>query len=174
MPRDVIEASRTIRGSKMLFIERIEARAYSRATEVPSRVHASLLAILPEELRPEATVTTKRAEGQYQNVILVLTMVLKGREDCKRTFSYLMQALQQEDVDRILETLKERVDEVCRLYLRIEKQHAYMGQIRLAHGPDVISVSVHFRNFPRCSVSDIREFILDSRQRREWVGTSRP
>jgi RNA binding exosome subunit len=145
----------------MSFVERIEARAYSRATEVSSRVKEALIRVFPEEVHPELAITVTKTEGHNQNPIDVLVAVLKGRKDCARAFAFLLGQLSSDDVDHLTDSLEQRLDDSCRLFLRIDKQEAYLGRLRLAQGPDVVSVQVHMRNYPRCSAVDVNRYIMD-------------
>ncbi len=145
----------------MVFIETIEARAYSRATEVVARVQQAVMTLFPDDVRARISHQTTKTEGHSQNPITVLSAVLKGSNDCDHTISYLLKRISSEEAKVILESLDQRLDETCTLFLRIDKQEAYLGRVRLAIGPDVINIQFHIRNYPRCTADDVRHFIGD-------------
>lgn len=145
----------------MVFIDTIEARAYSRATEVVARVQQAVLTLFPEDIRDRIRLQTTRTEGHYQNPITVLSAVLNGSSVCENTLSHLLKLLSSEEAKTILESLDQRLDETCTLFLRIDKQEAYLGRVKLATGPDVINIQYHIRNYPRCTPGDVRQFIGD-------------
>ncbi|TFF93719.1 hypothetical protein EU546_05850, partial [Candidatus Thorarchaeota archaeon] len=72
---------------------------------------------------------------------------------------YLFDQLSRADRLWIVNSLEERLDEQCTLFLRIDKQAAYLGRIKIATGPDVISLRIHFRDYPRCEREQARDFI---------------
>ena len=145
----------------MVFIDTIEARAYSRATEVVARVEQAVLTLFPENVRNRVRLQTTKTEGHYQNSISVLSAVLKGSRVCENTLSHLLKLLSGEEAKAILESLDQRLDETCTLFLRIDQQEAYLGRMRLATGPDVINIQYHIRNYPRCTPDDVRQLIGD-------------
>ena len=145
----------------MPFIDIIEARAYSRATEVVARVQQAVLTLFPDDVRNRIRHQTTKTEGHNQNPITVLSALLKGNNACEHTLSHLLRALSSEEAKAILESLDQRLDETCTLFLRIDKQEAYLGRVKLATGPDVISIQYHIRNYPRCTPDDVRQFIGD-------------
>ena len=68
-----------------------------------------------------------------------------------------------DDERDILETLEERVDEDCDLYLRLDKQAALEGRLEVVTHGDVISVSGRIESYPKnrdTAISSLREFLL--------------
>lgn len=134
-----------------MFVGKIEARAYSRSTEVEDRVIAAVLNLFPEDLREEVPIVATRTEGQSGDTILVIAAVIEKRVACERMLKELARRLPTDSRQLILDTLDQRLDEDCTLFLRIDKQAAYLGRIETPSGPDVISLRVHLRDYPKCN-----------------------
>jgi hypothetical protein len=106
-------------------------RTFVQATEVEERVvEAMRLVTGVDEF--ERTET----EGYHGNPIIILETTLKRKRDIRNVFS----RLDTEDVQLLIDTLDERVDEDSHLYMRLDKQEAFLGGMRLADGGDVIRV----------------------------------
>ncbi len=138
----------------MPFIHKIEARAYARATEVAERVTTAILAIFPEDVRRQVSLSEETVEGQSGDTILIISALLKEREACETTFDTIFQQMDKKDLRSIRRTLDLRVDTNCVFFLRIDKQGAYLGKLRLADSTDVIRVMIHFKDSPRCKQND--------------------
>lgn len=139
--------------------DRIEVRAYSRATEVPERVKIALLNLFPESIRDQVIVTEEMTEGHLQNSIIVITATVGQPSLAEVTLRLIMSSLTKEELQYIINTLDRRLDAGCTLFLRADKQAAYLGKIELAQSPDVISIQIHIRKFPKCGPTDAKELI---------------
>jgi len=140
-------------------VYRVEARAHSRATEVVDRVVAAVQNVFPDEARRRVAVETRTVEGHGGIPLVIVTASLKGEDVGNRTFEYLANELSEGDRIWLNSTLDRRVDQKCVLFLRVDKQRAYRGQIVLAAGPDIISLQIHFRNGRKCKRSQVIAFI---------------
>jgi hypothetical protein len=145
----------------MSFFSRVEARAYSRATEIVERVTTAILNVFPEEIRDKAKVNTTKTEGYNQVPILVISAVVADKVSSKIAADHLLKALSPGDRQAVLETLKQRLDDHCVLFVRIDKQAAYLGHLQLAAELDVISVQVQVRQYPRCVQEEAMAFIRE-------------
>jgi hypothetical protein len=146
-------------GSSALFIGKIQVRAHSRGTEIVERVVSAVCNLLPESMREEQHVSITKTEGQAGDSILVIEMLVKKRKACTRILDHLFHHFSRADRFWIANSLEDRLDEQCTLFLRIDKQAAYLGRIEIATGPDVISLRIHFRNYPRCEREQAKAFI---------------
>jgi RNA binding exosome subunit len=135
----------------MSYFARVEARAYSRATEIVERVNAAVLSVFPEELRSKVQVTSATTEAYNQIPIVVITAAIDDKPSSEVAADYLLKALSPNDKETLINTIKQRLDERCVLFIRVDKQAACLGHLQLATEPDVISVQVHIRQYPRCN-----------------------
>ena len=143
----------------MSYFAKVEARTYSRATEIVERVNAAVLSVFPEELRSKVQVTSTTTEGYNQIPIVVIAAAIDDRPSSEVAADYLLKALSPNDKDTLINTLKQRLDERCVLFIRLDKQDAYLGHLRLATEPDVISTQLHIRQYPRCNQEKAITFI---------------
>ncbi len=148
----------------MPFISRVEARAYSRATELIGRVTDAVLNLYPEDIRDFVEVTTESVERHKNGEIVVISAVLEKRSMCERTLDQIIESLSEQDREALRHTLSQRIDDQCILFLRIDKQASFLGELRLARDSDIISVRVHLRDYPRCKFSDAETFLADRLQ----------
>jgi RNA binding exosome subunit len=151
-------------GYLMTFVAKIEARAYSRATELPDRVESALLNLFPEDIQKEVVVRSSRAEGHSGYDIQVIRASLKKEKGCEFTLDHIFTGFDDRDRRRVKNSLLRRLDENCSFFLRIDKQAAFLGKLTLADGPDVISVRIDIKQYPKCKQEDTVE-MLETRLR---------
>lgn len=140
------------------YVDRIEARAFSRATELTERVRTALLHLFPADVLEYIALTEDVTEGHHKNPIHVLNAILE-KPYTDRATSYIFSSLTQDDIESLLNSFESRLDEDCTFFLRIDKQAAYLGQIGMATHPDVISLQLYIRKSPRCRPQDARALI---------------
>ena len=145
----------------MSFVAKIEARAYSRATEVPERVAKAVLNLYPEKFRDLVEFESTKVEGHSGNVIQIVVSELRDKLGCEATLNHIFRELEDRDHRQLYTSLARRVDKSCLFFVRIDKQAAFLNDIVLAKGPDVISVQVHIRQYPRCRQEDAITMLED-------------
>ena len=121
------------------------ARAFCHATEDLERVKLAVLnTIGPTEL------SARRTEGVHGNPITIVEGEVDS-EDVGNFFSRLSGS----DLNTLSDTLSKRIDEGCNLFVKIDKQSAYLGQVVLGAGNDVISIRIRVSAFPaKCEVAE--------------------
>jgi RNA binding exosome subunit len=145
----------------MSFVAKIEARAYSRATEVPERVVTAILNLYPEKFRELVGFASTKVEGHSGNEILIIESLLEDRMGCEATLDYILGRFEERDRRLLGNSLLQRIDRNCLFFVRIDKQAAFLDAIALAKGPDVISIQVHIRQYPRCKQEDVKTMLED-------------
>jgi RNA binding exosome subunit len=141
------------------FFARIVARAYARATEIPERVETALFALFPSDVHERVKIERFEARGHLSNPIIVLTASLQHKASCAKTVSSIFHRLSETDRGHLLESLNDRLDDDCHLFLRFDKQAAYLGSTQLAKTADVILVRVLVQKYPRCSFEEAETLI---------------
>jgi RNA binding exosome subunit len=63
-------------GSNKIFVGKVEARAFSRATEIVERVESAVLNIFPNELLDRVKITRTMTEGHLQVPVVIITATL--------------------------------------------------------------------------------------------------
>ena len=148
----------------MLSIARVEVRAYSRATEVLDRVKTAILNLYPDDIRDAIEVTTVKTTSHSKTPIIVITASTKAKKNAEYAFNHIISNLSEEDKIELKNTLYQRINDKCVLFVRIDKQAAYLGEVRLARNPDLVSVKVHISMYPRCDKDTIITRITDQLQ----------
>ncbi|WP_255194062.1 RNA-binding protein [Natronobeatus ordinarius] len=105
----------------------VDLRAFCYVTEDEKRVEDALRTFLPEEFELERAET----EGHYGDRILILSARVENADDVRHVLSRLADL---ETFDRLLDELDDRVTENTELFLRLDKQAAFNGEVRLGDG----------------------------------------
>lgn len=92
----------------------------------------------------DAPVEVSRTEGHFGNAIVVLESVL----DDEARIMDVLGRMTAEDLREVSSTLAARMDDSCHMFLRLDKQRAFAGEIRLGEGEDVIALRIKVRAFP--------------------------
>ncbi len=140
-------------------ISKITARVYVHATEDKDKVMRALMNVFPEHVKDKISVREERYEGHYGNPIVVLEAVIDDPKAAEEAFKGILDKL--DDVDRryLAASLDDRVDKSGSLYLRISKQHAYKGELKILESDDVIKVIVSFRGGRRKALREFHRVI---------------
>jgi RNA binding exosome subunit len=117
----------------------LHARALCHATEVLERVMQAVANTIGE-----ATLETKRTTGHHGNEIIVVEAHCTGSGNVNHLFGKISEM----DRDRLLSTLDLRLDESCNLFMRIDKQAAYLGRISLADSEDSVALRLKVSAYP--------------------------
>jgi RNA binding exosome subunit len=148
----------------MPFVNRIEARAFARATEVSERVTASVQSIFPEHLKHNLVMSKTKAAGQSGDVILIITATLESQKDCDAVLDHILSQMDSTSHRAIERSLDNRLDDECIFFLRIDKQAAFLGNMKMTDEADVISVRFHFKQYPRCEREEVM-LLIENRLR---------
>ncbi|RJX43745.1 hypothetical protein DM826_05700 [Halonotius aquaticus] len=105
----------------------IDLRTFCYATEDEKRVEEALQQFLPEEFEIDRVENT----GHHGDRIVILSARVETADGMRVVLDQLA-AL--DSIDRVLEELDERVDDNCSFFLRLDKQAAFNGLVRLGEG----------------------------------------
>ena len=108
-------------------IHYVDLRTFCSVTEDDKRVEAALRTFLPEEF----PIDRVESEGHFGDRILVLSARVENADDVRHVLGRLATL---DTFDEVLGTLDNRVTENCELFLRLDKQAAYGGTVRLGEG----------------------------------------
>lgn len=149
---------------KKLFIG-LYARTFCHMTEDLAKVKEAMTNVLGDfELRISKTV------GHHGNPITVIESTVDEINGISGFFA----KVDDHDLSLVEDTLATRVDDGCNLFLKIDKQEAFLGKVKLGHGDDVISLRIRVAAFPAtCEVAqnNIREYLAMERARRAGSAT---
>ncbi|MCJ7444521.1 MAG: hypothetical protein MUO26_08330 [Methanotrichaceae archaeon] len=123
-------------------INRISLKAFAAATEDERRVSAALSIFVPSD-----SIFGTLAKGYFGNEIKILESKIKKKESLI-FFRVLMERLPKEERLRLHSEIPSRVDENCNFHMRLDKQAAYKGHVRLTDSKDALDISVHIASYP--------------------------
>ena len=132
----------------------VDLRAFSYATEDDRRVEHALRTLLPEDVELDRAETT----GHLGDPILVLSARVERADEVRHVLSRLAAA---EDFARIETELDDRVTDNCELFVRLDKQAALGGEVRLGDG---ITLRAKVEAYPakrEHAVENAREALAD-------------
>ena len=105
----------------------VDLRTFCYETEDQKRVTQALRTLLPDEVEIEGTASS----GYHGDRIVVLSVRLENADDVRHVLAKLNEL---PTIDSIIGELDERVDDNCALFLRLDKQAAFRGDVRLGEG----------------------------------------
>ncbi len=125
----------------------IEIRVFAHATEDPAKVQAAIANLLPSE--PDQTQPTLIFEktvltGHHGNPITLLTTKLEDKKQLPVALQKIGSNLSALDKEALNSDIKLHIEK-GNLYLRFDKQSAFLGNIKFTQN-DPIHVKVHFKD----------------------------
>jgi len=123
-------------------IERVSFRAFVAATEDEGRVREALSTFVPMD-----RILVTSAQGHFGNEIKILEASLK-RKESQVFFRILRERLPKKDLSRLRREMPARLEGDSHFHLRLDKQAAYEGIIRLTESKDAFDVSAIIKTYP--------------------------
>ncbi len=130
----------------------VDLRTFCYATEDEKRVESALRTYLPEEFPVERAET----EGYHGDRILVLSARVENADGIRHVLDRLRGSA---DLERVRGQLDERVTENCELFLYLDKQAAFGGEVALGEG---ITLRAKVEAYPakkESAVENVREIL---------------
>lgn len=128
-------------------------RVFAHATEDQERVIQAVRNTLPEGLA-ESTIFTKMSlTGYHGNPITLIETVLADRQKLQSALEKIGKGLTSLDKETLNIEMGLHLEK-GNLYLRFDKQQAFLGQLRFS-STDPIHFKVHFRNKTADEIVDI-------------------
>ena len=127
----------------------VEISVHAHATENVDRVKQAVLNLLPEDMRGRASFEEQVLEGHHGNPITRIRLRLRDR-DAEEFIKRLASMLSDTEKRVLRAMLSDRYDErQGRIYVRLSKQDAFLGEARLYDGDDVVHIVVILRGSPK-------------------------
>ncbi len=117
----------------------LHARTLCHATEDIDKVKQAFTSVVGD-----TEIRVSKTEGHHGNLIFVIEATLEKDNAIEAFF----ERFSDSDLDTIVQTLPSRIDDGCNLFIRIDKQTAFSGNIKMASNDDVISVRLRVRSYP--------------------------
>ncbi len=122
----------------------ITITVFSHATEDPEKVQTAIRNTLPEALAADIKFTKNEVTGHHGNPIIFYETKLTDKPTLPDALAKIAQDLSPLDKETLSEELKQHIEK-HNLYLRFNKQNAYLGTLKLATN-DPIHFKIHFKN----------------------------
>ncbi|MET1124094.1 MAG: RNA-binding domain-containing protein [Archaeoglobaceae archaeon] len=124
-------------------IEWIRVSAVVHSTEDREKVGEAMATLFPFEF--EIAVT--KARGHFGNPLEYLEVELTKSREIEEFWRHLMQLLGEQRKE-LVATMEDRIDSQNVLHIRIDKQRAYLGEVRLAEKGDAIAIKAKLVAYP--------------------------
>jgi len=122
----------------------MDIRVFAHATEDPVKVQAAVRNLMPDELAQTILFETNNLTGHHGNLITLFTARVVDKKVLPRALEKIGACLSSLDKEQLCTDLRLHVDK-GNLFLRFDKQSAYMGTFKFAQN-DPIHVKIHFKN----------------------------
>jgi RNA binding exosome subunit len=119
-------------------------RAFAHATEDPEKVLAAVRKTLPKELSENAAFQKTSLTGHHGNSIILFETKLADKQALPAVLEKIANSLSALDKETLNSEMKLHLEK-RNLYLRFDKQSAYLGELKLSSN-DPIHVKIHFKN----------------------------
>jgi RNA-binding protein len=130
--------------STKLPIGYIDIRVFAHATEDPEKVQTAVRNLLPTELAQTLVFEITSCTGHHGNPIILFTSKLTDKKILPTALEKIgrdIGALDKEELNRDIKLHIEKGN----LYLRFDKQSAFLGAIKFSQN-DPIHLKIHFKN----------------------------
>jgi RNA binding exosome subunit len=134
----------------------IDIRTLAHATEDIDKVEAALRNTMPNELVNTVVLKKTNLTGHHGNSIVLLETRIKEKGAVQGVFRKLSAGLGIMDKEFLAGEIKQHLEK-GNLYIRLDKQSAYMNELRLGK-TDPIHFKVHFKK------SDVEEVVKICRE----------
>jgi RNA binding exosome subunit len=122
----------------------IDVRVFAHATENTEKVQAATRNLFPEALQETLLFQKTALTGHHANPIILFTAKLTERSLLPSALEKLGAGLSTIDKTQLNEDIDLHLDK-SNLYLRFDKQAAYLGAIKFTQ-TDPIHLKVHFKD----------------------------
>ncbi len=122
----------------------LDVQASVQATEDVEKVRTAIENLFPQNIRSTLKFKTTKLRGYYHNPILRIEAQLTQRDLIVQTLTSIGQKLTPEDRDLVARTFTSRVNRKGQLFLRLDKQEAYQGQVHIINRGDSIRLVIRF------------------------------
>ena len=124
-------------------IAHIDIRTFVHATEDAEKVQMALLNTLPPDVGNVVTFRKSNLTGHHGNPIMLLEARIKDKQAVQGVFMKLSSGLSMMDKELLAAEIGRHLEK-GNLYVRLDKQSAYMNELRISE-TDPVHFKVHFK-----------------------------
>jgi RNA binding exosome subunit len=122
----------------------IDIRVFAHATEEPVKVQTAVLNLFPIELAENLIFQRTNLTGHHGNPIILFTAKLTDKKMLPEALKKIGKDLGVLDKEELNQDIKLHLEK-GNLYLRFDKQSAFMGSLKFSQ-IDPIHMKIHFKN----------------------------
>jgi RNA binding exosome subunit len=130
----------------------IDIRVFSHATEDPAKVQIAVRNLFPTELTETLIFEKTSCTGHHGNPIILFTSKLTEKKLLPAAIEKIGVSLSTLDKEELGRDIKLHLEK-SNLYLRFDKQSAFLGSPRFTQN-DPIHLKIHFKNKTSQEISD--------------------
>ncbi len=123
-------------------IHNLSYRAFVHGTESEDRVREAICTLLPS-----ANAEKEITEGYHKNKVIILSGRITRKKEIN-DFLEKLQSIRPSIKKKIFNQLEKRMDERGNLFLRFDKQGAYLGDLMLVEHGDAIHIKLKIAAYP--------------------------
>lgn len=117
---------------------------YAHATEDEQRVLTALKILLPEGVE----IRRSKLKGHHGNPIVGFEARIERRKILRELWQRVVAKLRAGESKPLRNIVRKRIDETRHLYLRFDKQLAYVGELALTGSGDAVHLRLKVAAFP--------------------------
>jgi RNA binding exosome subunit len=122
----------------------VDIRVFAHATEDPLKVQTAVRNLLPTELAESLVFETTSLAGHFGNPITLFSAKLTDKKLLLAALQKIGSGLNSLDKEELCRDLKLHLEK-GNLYLRFDKQSAYLGNVKFTQ-VDPVHFKIHFKN----------------------------
>jgi len=123
-------------------IHNISYRVFVYGTENEEKVREAIQTLFPNSHPQIETI-----EGYFKNPVLILHDKI-GKKREIRDFMKILETLNSSTKKRVLNELNNKMDDKGNLFLRFDKQRAYLGDLKIIEHGDAVHVKIKIAAYP--------------------------
>lgn len=132
-------------------VTHIDVRAFAHATEDEEKVLSAVRNILPQQVSERIVFKKSNLSGHHGNPITLFEAKIKEKDHVKAFLEKLASSLSVLDKEILGSEIQQHIEGGC-LYIRLDKQAAYLNEFKLG-ATDPIHFKIHFKK------SDMKEIV---------------
>ena len=131
----------------------MDIRVFAHATEDIDKVQTAVRNLLPTELAETLVFEKTSLTGHYGNPIILFTAKLTDKKTLPAALEKIGSGLNSIDKEELCRDLKLHLEK-GNLYLRFDKQSAFLGTLKFSQN-DPVHFKIHFKNKSATEITDV-------------------
>ena len=131
----------------------IDIRVFAHATEDPTKVQTAVQNLLPAELAQTLVFEKTNCTGHHGNPIILFTAKLTDKKLLPKSLEKFGKELVSLDREELGRDIKLHIEK-GNLYLRFDKQSAFLGALKFSQN-DPVHLKIHFKNKTADEIKEI-------------------